>query len=117
MRLLIAFQGNQVRLVAPSLWQYEIANALKIAVVRRRLNEEEGREALGSLFDLGVSLVDFRHIAVRAWQLAIERGVTVYDASYLALAEQRQCPCYSADRRLVRACADTGLVFWIGDFT
>jgi predicted nucleic acid-binding protein len=116
LRLLLAFHGGEVRLSAPSLWEYEVANALRIGVVRGRIAEQEARDALGSLFDLGISLSDFGPMAGRAWQLAMQHGLTVYDAAYLALAERHRCEFYTADKRLAKAARKTGLVRWVGEF-
>jgi len=116
MRLLLAFHGGQLRLAAPSLWEYEVANALRVGTARGRLSEEEGSDALRSLLDLGITLCDFRPMVERAWGLALEHGLTIYDAAYLALAQERRCDLYSADKRLVRAAARTGVVRWVGDF-
>jgi len=35
--------------------------------------------------------------------VAVERGLTVYDASYVVLAEAHEAPLVTADRRLVGA--------------
>jgi predicted nucleic acid-binding protein len=40
---------------------------------------------------------------LRAWELASRLGLrTFYDASYLALAEMRNCDLWTANRRLYR---------------
>jgi len=115
-RLLLAYHGGQVRLLAPSLWEYEIANALSVGVRRERLTAAEGKEALDSLLRLGISLHDFDSVADQAWELSHRHALSVYDAAYLALAQQRECPLYTADRRLARVGADLGVARWIGEF-
>jgi len=116
LRLLLAYHGNQVRLIAPSLWEYEVGNALKVGVTRGRLSPEEGKQALRSLLDLGIALIHFGEIAERAWQLAIEHRLSVYDAAYLALAEHRSCEFYTGDKRLAKAASRAGVVRWVGEF-
>jgi predicted nucleic acid-binding protein len=115
-RLLLGFRNGQLWLTVPSLWGYEIANALKVGVTRGRLTEEEGRDALRSLLDLGINLADFGPTANRAWQLALEHQLSIYDAAYLALAEHHRCALYTADKRLAEATRKTGLVRWVSDF-
>ena len=44
----------------------------------------------------------------RAWEIATDFGfATVYDATYLALAELRGCEFWTADERLVNQVKDT----------
>jgi predicted nucleic acid-binding protein len=114
-QLLLSYQGNQVRLLAPSLWEYEVANALKVGVLRKRLSPEEGKEALNSLLGLGIALTDFSEVADTAWELALAQGLSIYDAAYLALAQHRNCRLYTADKRLLEAGKTAGLTEWIGE--
>jgi predicted nucleic acid-binding protein len=114
--LLLAYHGGQLRLMAPTIWEYEVANALKVGVARGRLSEQEGKDALRSLLNLGIALCHFGPIADRGWQLALEHGLSIYDAAYLALAEQRRCEFYTGDKRLARATTKTGLTRWVGQF-
>ena len=115
-RLLLGFHAGQLRLTVPSLWEYEVTNALKVAVDRGRISEQEGRAAGGLLFDLGLDLCDFASIAEDSWKLALAHHLSIYDAAYLALAKRRGCEFYTADKRLVRAATRTGLPRWIGEF-
>ena len=114
MRLLLTYHGNQVRLLAPSLWEYEVVNALKVGVTRGRLTADEGKQAFCALLALGIVLADFGPTAESAWELALARGLSIYDAAYLALAQQKACPLYTADKRMLEAGRDTGLVRWLG---
>jgi len=108
-RLLLAFHRREVDLAAPSLWEYEIANALRVSVARRRLTQQEASRALRWLLDLGISLREFAPIADRTWDLALEHQLTVYDAAYLALAEEHGCPLYTGDKRLAEAARRVGI--------
>jgi len=42
-------------------------------------------------------------------ELALAHRLTIYDAAYLALAEQRGCPLFAADKRLMTAAEATGI--------
>ncbi len=42
-------------------------------------------------------------LALPAFVVAVERGLTVYDASYVVLAEAHEAPLVTADRRLADA--------------
>jgi predicted nucleic acid-binding protein len=111
-RLLLAFQGNQVQLLAPSLWEYEVANALRVGVTRGRLTAAEGAEARETLFELGIILHHFTETADLAWELAFAHQLSSYDAAYLALAQHHNCPLYTADKRLLSAAGELGITSW-----
>jgi predicted nucleic acid-binding protein len=115
-RLLHAFRANRIRLLAPSLWAYEVGHALRNGVIRGRISEAEGREAFSVLLGLGLSLVDFAPLTDLAWELASRHGITVYDAAYVAVAQAYACPCYSLDKSLIEACAGSGMVRSLDDF-
>ena len=53
---------------------------------------------------------------VRALELASElQQGAVYDAHYLALAEEFGCELWTADQRFYRAAEGVGNVHWIGE--
>ena len=86
----VADQGAFV----PALWRLEIANSLTVAVRRGRVGHEFRRAALADLGDLDI-VVDAQADS-RAWNATLELAyrflLTVYDASYVELAERRALP-------------------------
>lgn len=115
-RLLLASQRRELALLVPVLWYYEVLNALRTAVARGRIPRPQGEEAFTTLLEINVGVAPFPREVQRTWCLALDNGISAYDAAYLALAEVNRCQCYSADKRLVQRAAGTGLVHWIGDF-
>jgi len=116
LRLLLAYQGNQVRLLTPSLWEYEVLNALRVGVTRGRLTAEDSAEAARALLDLSLTLAPLGETADRAWELALQHRLTIYDAAYLALAEHHNCPLFTADKCLLTAAEGSDLVRWVGEY-
>ncbi len=107
--------GGRWKMVAPSLWLYEVTNGLVSAVRRRRLSREMGAEALGLLQSVGVRLADPE--ATDVCQAAVRYGVAAYDAGYLALASTLQADLWTGDRRFYEAVGNTvAFVHWIGDY-
>lgn len=93
-----------IEVVAPGLFVFECASALRRMVVRRDLGEESARSALRLLLDMPVSLRAPDGLVDRAWDLAHELDrPNVYDSFYLALAELLEIECWTADRRLFNA--------------
>ena len=97
--------------VVPALWRLEVANGLHMGVRRARLDAAE-RDA--TLADLAV--LDIRtdpETDTYAWsgtvRLAERFGLTVYDASYLELAQRRALPLASLDQELREAANACGV--------
>lgn len=82
-------------LFAPSLWRYEIANGLWVAARRGRIEHDLAREALSDLLAVGVRLIDPEDR--RVLDLALAYGIAVYDAAYLAVAEEIGSILWTAD--------------------
>lgn len=97
--------------VVPSLWRYEVANVMTIAVRRKRLSAQARAEAIEDLLALAIS-VDVEtadHAFGAAVRLADVHGLTVYDAAYLELAERRRLPLATLDKELARAALKAGV--------
>ena len=87
-------------LAAPELLLFEVANVLRRLELAGRLPRESAALAHGDLLDLPVQLWPYAPLAGEAWRL---RGsMTVYDASYVALAAQLGAPLVTLDQRLAR---------------
>lgn len=88
-------------LFAPALMPFEVSNVLRRAVLSGDLAADAGTLAHHDLLDLAVDLFAFETVAERAWQL--RENVSIYDATYVALAEALEAPLVTLDRRLVGA--------------
>ena len=92
---------GDARLVAPSLLGFELANICLIKC-RRHPDQEPGlRRAFGLRGRLGVEEVAVDHEG--AIELAVETGLTAYDASYLWLSRQLGAELVTLDRQLAAA--------------
>jgi predicted nucleic acid-binding protein len=87
---------------APTLWWYEMRNIIVINERRGRLTMEDATAFLRSLGELGIS---DHHAPDERTVLLIARTyrLTVYDASYLALAQRLALPLATLDAQLMRA--------------
>lgn len=88
-------------LSAPELIDLEVASALRRQSASGLLNDRRAAQALSDLIELPMRRVPHRHLLARSWEL--RDSLTVYDASYVALAEALDLPLVTADRRLARA--------------
>ena len=98
----------------PDLLIYEIANVLRY---KPDVTDQQVQEALDSLYDLGIKIVDISQEMIKgAIRLAYFHCITVYDASFLALAESLKVPFVTADEKLCEKLANVPYVQHISLF-
>ena len=111
-----ALRDGALEGVAPDHLPYEVGQTLVKAIRRGRLDSERIVPALEALSDFGLELVRFDHLRDASVSLALELGVSLYDAAYLAVSEGRAAPLITADRRLFETASAAGHdVVWLGD--
>ena len=97
--------------MAPLLWPLEALNGLLVAERRRRLTAAQRAELAGLLRALPITLDN--DTAEKSWEdtvrLAERFMLSVYDATYLELAQRRRLPLASKDRALRSAAAALGV--------
>lgn len=95
---------QDVELWVPWIFWYEVANSL---IRRHQLGPDAVVEACGTLDELGIATVESDRPAVLASAaVAAEHGLSVYDASYLALAERIDGRLLTLDAALAAAAGD-----------
>jgi predicted nucleic acid-binding protein len=95
---------GQREILVPSLWIYEIANVLLVAQRRGRIPPERIQYALETVADLNLRIDEIvPESALRLTQLALQHGLTVYDAAYLDLALRSCAPIATKDKALLKA--------------
>jgi predicted nucleic acid-binding protein len=111
------FLDGRIELIAPGLFDYEVTNALKVAVVRGRIGEQDALNAITAYQSLGIERFDLRPLLVATFQLANQYQRSVYDAAYLVLAQTEGVDLYTGDKRLFNAVSNAlTWVKWIGDY-
>jgi predicted nucleic acid-binding protein len=98
-------------LIAPSIWPFEVANALLVAERRKRLRPGESRRFLELLGALDVEIEPgSTTIAAQCATAARDRELSVYDASYLELAIRRKARVATLDGNLAQAARKAGIL-------
>ncbi len=97
--------------VVPSIWVYEIANAMLVAQRRARITEEHWNKVANMLNALPIRTQDvtFSNTLTTITAQAKALDLTVYDAAYLDLAVRMGKPLATADRRLQEAANRMGV--------
>ena len=101
----VARQLEGFELTAPSLLPYEIASVARKKIARHPGFSEQVLAALERLDDLGVILVDIP--PADALRVAVDTGLSTYDASYLSLSRLTGSPLLTLDKKLQRAARST----------
>ena len=92
-----AYLDGEFDLVAPALMPFEAVNALKYS---GHYEGERLEEASKSLAEYGIDLVSFNKTG-SVTEIANDLDITVYDAAYIALAQNHDTKAYTADGNLL----------------
>jgi len=96
------------KIIVPSLLFYEVANALLYA---KELKNKEISEFLEILDDLDFEIIELTiKDIIKATVLGREKNITVYDASYLILAQKLGVNFITADLELIKKVKDLNFV-------
>jgi len=95
----------------PGLWRLEIANGLRTALRRKRIDKAFRDRAIAELarLPLTVDPDTDRYAWTTILQLADHFGLTPYDAAYLELAQRRTLPLATLDEPLRTAAPALGV--------
>jgi len=95
--------------VVPSLWEFEVLNALRSAEKRGRITEAGLANALNGL--AGLRIESFRNPVDRPQLLSLARrlDLSVYDATYAWVALESNLPLATRDARLAQAASSMGI--------
>lgn len=94
------FEAGELRIVAPPLLWLEIIN---VAARRWRWDASKLEALATSLPELGFELVEPEPEAIARWA---GRGLTAYDAAYVAVAEETGVPVITDDAQICQVAED-----------
>ena len=99
LRLRDKYIDGEISIIAPELIIFEVLNAL---YYKRLFSESEMKEVSEALEAYSFTLYALKgEYAEKTVETAVENGITIYDASYVALAMIRDTHMYTADERLI----------------
>jgi len=99
-----AWVGDHVEIVAPTLVAFEVSSVIRNKVFRGILGESEGREILGLLRQLDISLIYDEELMDMAWEIGtILNTQNLYDCFYIALAKLLRIPLWTTDKKLFQS--------------
>ena len=112
--------SEETQLIAPVFFEVETDSILRQkASLRRELTADQAQRAFASLRALPIKTKHSSEQRERAWEIAREfQFPTVYDATYLALAELRRCQFWTADEKLFKQVrSKLTFVQWLGNYS
>jgi len=109
-----SFIEGLVDIVVPSLLYFEVLNALKYSGA---FGEDELKKVARILEDYQFTLYELEGAyAEKAVEIAMRKGITIYGASYVALALIEDADLYTADEKLLMKTRDLEMVKHLKDF-
>ena len=92
----------------PALWRYEFLNVLATATRAEIINAQQAERLWNT--GRGLLLQAERDIdGATSLKLAIESGVSAYDAQYIALAHSLNTHCVTEDKRILKTFPATAI--------
>ena len=114
--LLDRYMANKIVFTGPSILEYELVNGLIIARKRGRVPEETVINAIDGFVNLGIKLQNISLLFQKVVNLCKVHNLSVYDASYLAVAVEKGAPLITADERLFNSVKENlKWVKWLGN--
>lgn len=88
--------------LVPSVWRFEVGNALQMAIRRKRITEVFRDDALAKLLAMPITVdpETDAYVWTTALRLSERFGLTLYDAAYVELAQRRNLPLASLDQEM-----------------
>ena len=109
-----AYANGIVDIAVPSIMKYEVLNALKYS---GGFGEDELKEIAIVLDRFQFTIYDIEgEYSFRTIEIAMRKGITIYDAAYVALAQILNTVMYTADKRLIRKIGDPNIAKHIREF-
>ncbi|MFN7935055.1 MAG: type II toxin-antitoxin system VapC family toxin [Bryobacteraceae bacterium] len=108
---LLQLASQSHTLYVPSVWPWEMMNAVAVAVRRQRIKPEHAVSFLGLLSSFDFRIEESPKVAdlPTLHALALRHQLTAYDTAYLDLAKRLDLPLATLDDALKRAASAEGV--------
>lgn len=98
-----AYVSGRIIVSEPSLVIYEVLNVIRYTKVLQ-LTFEQFKMIIQSLHQYQISFTEIDYdLAVKIAEISLKHRISIYDATYIGLAEMTGSTLYTADSKLIRA--------------
>lgn len=89
---------SEISLISTLLFPFEVLNALRSAIIKRRIDGRTAKKLAKAFEQLEIRLqrIDFDKV----FKIALEKNLTVYDASYIVLSLEKKIPLLTLDKKM-----------------
>lgn len=101
-------ESGEDNAIVPSIWQFEVSNALGKAVVKKKVTLERALEIWDEVTALPIRQVAAGNIP-QLLELAVKNNLAIYDTCYLQVALMLNLPLATNDRKLKEAAESCSL--------
>ncbi|HDD44484.1 MAG TPA: PIN domain-containing protein [Candidatus Desulfofervidus auxilii] len=116
-KILFLYSLGKLDLFAPSLIDYEISNAVFVAYKRKRINFDEAKDIQEKILNLDIEKHDLSFLKEELLDISKEFNISVYDASYLTLANKLKINLITGDKKFFNTVKNKAKnVIWIENF-
>ena len=92
----------------PSLWKSEFLSVLVVASRAGALEEEQAR-LVWRRSRVFLNAIELEPDGEQVLKIAMERGISAYDAQFVAAAAELGVPLVTADKRILSRCSDLAM--------
>jgi predicted nucleic acid-binding protein len=96
------FWNSAGELIAPALWEAEIANVIWMAARAKVVTEQDASAKLALAARLGIHSVNNRTLWHGALVRSLNSGIAVYDTLFVELAEREGIPLATFDEKVLK---------------
>lgn len=105
--VLQGIKDQGLTVLVPYIWVYESAFVTHYYTKQEAISTEDATSRLDALFELS-TVIRGRETPSQLFETAQACNVSSYDASYLMLAKQQDCPLATLDKKMQKACQQLG---------
>lgn len=95
-----SFTKKKIKILVPEIFYFEVLNALKSAVSRKRITSQLAQKLIKNFLKLALEKKEVNWLAT--FQIALKKDISFYDAAYLSLAKKEKIPLLSLDKLLLK---------------
>lgn len=92
------YKNKNIHFSSSLILPFEVANGLKYAVKSKRITNEDASEILTKFLELEIEFLESD--IKNTLSLSLKRDLSIYDASYVVLAYEKNLPLLTLDNRL-----------------